>query len=52
MTSQRRIFVVPLASFVTGVILALFTVIGGVSAATGGKNSAEASETYVVYEAQ
>ncbi len=42
----------PVASFVTGVILALLGVIGGLSALTGAANPASASETIVVYEAR
>ena len=38
-------------SIVTGVILALFTIVGGVSAVTPGANPASASQDIVTYDA-
>ena len=39
-------------SIVAGVVLALFSVLGGVSAITPGPNSAEATDQVVLYDAR
>jgi hypothetical protein len=45
-------WVAPAGSFVVGVVLALFGVIGGLSSMTSAKNSPEATQNVVAYDAR
>ena len=47
----KRVFVIPVIYFTVGVILAWFTVVGGLSVMTGATNPPESSDTVVQYTA-